>query len=290
MNFGFLSFIDKLMPQKYVISDLDGTLLDQIDALSSNYISDLNQLISNGMNFTIATGRDMEKAKHALPGLILKYPVVLTNGALVGNLSTNQYLSITTIQSHIVHQVLSMAEKLKITPMVFAAYDSQNKVMHFNKGKWGLKGIHALTHDNYHPFMNMDVVSIQFHTRKEILDPLKEEIEKCYHNQINIIYMEDVGYRNETKQPGWYWLELNSIDAGKANGLRKLVDLLQIDLADTIVFGDNFNDIPMLKIAGLGIAVENSPPEVKAAAHLTCGINTQGGVIKYLMQHKAEFN
>jgi len=278
------------MPQKLIISDLDGTLLDQIDALSANYISELNRLITNGLKFTIATGRDMEKAKIALPGLILPHPVVLTNGALLANLNTMKYLSITKIPSEIVNTIINLAENLGIAPMVFGAYDAKLQIMHFNKGKWGLKGIQSLSTEKYLPFMHLDIVSIQFHAQKAILDPLKEAIEKRYSGLVNIVYIEDIGYRNETKQIGWYWLELNSMDAGKANGLRKLVELLNVDIADTVVFGDNFNDIPMLKIAGLGIAVENAPAEVKAAAHTTCGINTQGGVIKYLMQHYAEFN
>jgi hydroxymethylpyrimidine pyrophosphatase-like HAD family hydrolase len=39
-----------------------------------------------------------------------------------------------------------------------------------------------------------------------------------------------------------------------------------IDLKDVIAFGDNYNDIDMLQSVGLGVAVNNARPEVKAAA------------------------
>jgi hydroxymethylpyrimidine pyrophosphatase-like HAD family hydrolase len=82
--------------------------------------------------------------------------------------------------------------------------------------------------------------------------------------------------------------EINSNEAGKANGLRMLAEDLGISLDDMIVFGDNFNDMEMLQLAGKGIAVENSPPEVKAVAKEICGSNKDGGVIRYLQEHKED--
>ena len=48
------------MGKKLIVSDLDGTLLDKKDCISNNYSERLNTLISKGLDFTIATGRDFE--------------------------------------------------------------------------------------------------------------------------------------------------------------------------------------------------------------------------------------
>jgi Cof subfamily protein (haloacid dehalogenase superfamily) len=272
-----------------VVSDLDGTLLDQIDSLSPNYIDELNKMIDQGLKFTIATGRDMKKAKKAIQGLKLKYPVILTNGALLGDLNKEEYLKITWITPEIVDAIMKRAAELAIPPMVFAAFDPITKTMHFNKGKWGLKGIVPLPPERYKPFQHMQIVSIQFHTRKEILDPFMQWIRESYGNRINLIYIEDVGYRNETNEDGWYWLEINSADAGKEKMLRTLADITGHRIEDTVVFGDNTNDIGILRMAGKAITVANAPEEVRQVASAVCGSNREGGVIKYLQEHYHEF-
>lgn len=277
------------MGKKFVLSDLDGTLLDQIDSLSPQYIDELNKLIDMGLNFSIATGRDLKKARKAVLGLKIKYPVILTNGALLGDLNTMEYLKITSIEHSIMTDILQMALNLQIIPMVFGAFDSNTKTMYFNKGKWGIKGIIPLTPDKYLPYQDYQVVTMQFHTRKELLDPLKANIESKYKGKVNIIYIEDVGYRNETKESGWYWLEINSSQAGKDKMLNYLVDLLGFSLDDVVVFGDNYNDIDMLRAAGSGIVVANAPMEVKAVAKEICESNLDGGVIKYLKQNIKKF-
>ena len=51
------------MGKKFVLSDLDGTLLNEVDAPSDPLIAELNELIENGLDFTIATGRDLEEVR-----------------------------------------------------------------------------------------------------------------------------------------------------------------------------------------------------------------------------------
>jgi Cof subfamily protein (haloacid dehalogenase superfamily) len=273
------------MGKKLVVSDLDGTLLDQYDGLSPEYVQALNLMIDQGLEFTIATGRDMKKTKKAIDGLKLKYPVILTNGALLADLNTNQYLEITKIENKIVRELMEESSKRNLPPMVFAAYDPIKKEMHFNKGKWGPAGIVHLPPEKYLPFLDLEIVSIQFHNKKEILDQFLIWIQKKYLNQINIIYIEDVGYKNATGLADWYWLEINSIEAGKDNMLRKLSTLTSFPLEDIIVFGDNLNDIDMIRLAGWGIAMDNAPDEVKQHADEVCEVNHHGGVVKYLQTH-----
>jgi 5-amino-6-(5-phospho-D-ribitylamino)uracil phosphatase len=275
--------------KKFVISDLDGTLLDNPKRLSQNYIDKLNELIDQGLQFTVATGRDMRKTKKAVGNLTLKYPVILTNGALLADLNTEKFLEITRIPTSISNNILEMADGLEINPMVFAAYDPMNNILHFNKGKWGKKGISPLIKENFSPHRDLEVVSIQFHTEKKKLDPLLEIIQTKYHDQVNIIYIEDVSYKQYGIEGDWWWLEINSFDAGKDKMMRTLAKRLQIELEDIVVFGDNYNDIDILKIAGKAIVVENAPEEVKAIANEIALANTQGGVLKYILDHQQDF-
>jgi Cof subfamily protein (haloacid dehalogenase superfamily) len=278
------------MGRKLLISDLDGTLLDQYDSLSLHWISELNEMIQNGLNFTIATGRDIKKAKKAINGLNLEYPVILTNGALLADINTGKYLKITTINPIVVDAIMDHAEQIQQAPMVFAAYDSKKDYVYFHKGKWGPKNeIQWLPPEKYKPFQKLDIVSIQFHAKKELLEPFKDWLEQYYKEKINLVYIEDVGYRNATNIPGWFWLEINSYDAGKEKMLRTLAEYCDVNLQDIVAFGDNQNDINMLKIVGRGVAVANAPQEVQKAATDICPPNTEGGVIKFIKNHLSEF-
>lgn len=52
----------------------------------------------------------------------------------------------------------------------------------------------------------------------------------------------------------------------KGNGLRRLLQLLEQDPAETLVIGDNFNDLPMFEVAGTAVAMGQAPAEVQARA------------------------
>ena len=52
-----------------------------------------------------------------------------------------------------------------------------------------------------------------------------------------------------------------------------------------VAFGDDINDLEMVKNCGIGVAVENAIDDVKAAAKYICGTNDNDGVAKWLEEH-----
>lgn len=70
----------------------------------------------------------------------------------------------------------------------------------------------------------------------------------------------------------------------KAAGIETMARHFGIDRADTIAFGDGGNDIPMLRAAGLGVAMGNASDEVKANANLVTDAVDADGIYKALKQ------
>ncbi len=73
-------------------------------------------------------------------------------------------------------------------------------------------------------------------------------------------------------------VELNSQAAQKGLALERLAALLDIPISETAAFGDDLNDLSMLRAAGLGVAMENACPEAKAAADYVTASCEESGV------------
>jgi HAD superfamily hydrolase (TIGR01484 family) len=91
-----------------------------------------------------------------------------------------------------------------------------------------------------------------------------------------------VGDRAEVVFSGMRIVEISAPGIHKGRGLERVAERLNLDLRNSIAFGDALNDVPMLRRAGLGIAVANAQPDVLAAACLVCGSNDEDGVAAFL--------
>lgn len=77
-------------------------------------------------------------------------------------------------------------------------------------------------------------------------------------------------------------VDLNAPGHDKADGLRRLADRWGIDLAEAVAFGDNHNDLEMLREVGLSFAMSNARPAVLEAATRIAPPNTADGVLEVL--------
>jgi hydroxymethylpyrimidine pyrophosphatase-like HAD family hydrolase len=74
------------------------------------------------------------------------------------------------------------------------------------------------------------------------------------------------------------YLEFTSANSDKASALAFLCEQLGITRVESVAAGDGRNDVSMLEWAGLGVAIEGSPPEVIAAADRTIPGPGHGGI------------
>ena len=71
--------------------------------------------------------------------------------------------------------------------------------------------------------------------------------------------------------------------ATKLNGISKVLNTFKISSEEAIFFGDDNDDLEAIKTCGIGVAVQNAIPEVKAAADVVIGANDNDSVAEFLL-------
>lgn len=109
-----------------------------------------------------------------------------------------------------------------------------------------------------------------------------------------LVYEEDDARRRAmadhlTARPGLGYtasepelLDISAAGVDKGTGLRRLMELMGVEREAVCVIGDYLNDLPMLREAGLAVAMGNACDEVKAAAHLVTASNAENGVAQII--------
>lgn len=107
----------------------------------------------------------------------------------------------------------------------------------------------------------------------EMLVSLEEKLRQELGKRINV-------YRSEA-----FYLELVPKGIDKAASLSRLLERTRIKQEEVIAIGDGFNDVSMIRFAGLGVAMANAQPPVKANAdRITQYTNDEDGVARFIQE------
>ena len=90
--------------------------------------------------------------------------------------------------------------------------------------------------------------------------------------------MAELGEKMDIFRSAPFFLELVPKGIDKAQSLLRLLGKINLTPADMIAFGDGYNDLSMLKLAGMGVAMENAAPEVRSDADYVTLSNEEDGV------------
>ena len=117
-----------------------------------------------------------------------------------------------------------------------------------------------------------------------------EKIIKCLVMNTDVAYLhrladewQDITEDIDVSFSANRYLEFNKKGVNKGTGLVRLGHILSIPTKDIIAIGDNYNDLPMIKTAGLGVFMANTPEELKHQAdYVTTLDNNAGGVAEVI--------
>lgn len=269
------------------VTDLDGTLLNSKKEISKYSVDILNKLISNGVNFTVATARTPATVVEILKEINLKLPVTMMNGVLVYDVKAEKYITIKELNSSAVDNILKVFDECKKAPLVYGIKDNHLWVYYkelkykyehnfYNeRANKKLKTFVKIT-DYKKSIEGSDIINFiafdNYNRIKEIADRLKG-IQGLTVNYYKDIYEE------------CYFLEAYSLEASKANGIKFLLESGNYN--KVICFGDNINDLPMFEVADESYATENAVYEIKKISTAVIGSCDEDGVANFLKKRFA---
>ena len=268
---------------KIIVLDLDGTLLTSDKKISPRNYAALEQAAEKGIHIVPSTGRFYD----GMPAVVRELPFVryaiTVNGAEIYDAREDRVL-------HRAEMTAEQAEE------VFAFLDTLPVVYDCYQDGWGW--MEKSLYDRAGDFIEDPKVLSMVKDLRTPVEGFRELIRSRNRGVQKIqMFFKDMDKRAESlpllrqRFPGLNVtssitnnLELNSLDAHKGVALLKLCDILGVDPAQTMAFGDGLNDITMLQTAALGVAMDNAYPEVKEAANFITDTNDHDGVAKAIEQ------
>ncbi len=250
---------------KLIALDLDGTLLDADKRLSAENAAALARAAREGVEIVPATGRFYR----GMPQIVKELPyvryVISVNGAEVYDAVKQQTLCASEIPWE---RAVAVMERLDALDVIYDCYQ--------NGWGWMTQAFYDRAEDYAANVHSLDMIKNLRTPVPELKALLRERAQGVQKIQI---FFRDMGLRAETLQtlPAAFPdlvvttsivnnIELNSREATKGVALTKLAAHLGIPMEDTMTFGDDRNDISMLRAAGLGVAMGNAEEAVKQAA------------------------
>ncbi len=266
------------------VTDLDGTLLDADATVSPATSRLLTELTGAGALISVATARTPATVEPLLRDTLTGSDLVVMTGAALWNRISRRYddlrllaacdvsTVVDTMAAHGLHlfaydvrpdgfiEVYHPAPSLSEAEERFVALRRNLQLKHFNLGA-------PLPEADYGSTVLF--FGMGSYERITALAGALRRTTGCYVSYYKDIYLDDV------------WLiEIFAGGVSKAEGIARLRRLTGAERV--VTFGDNLNDIPMLRAADLGVAVGNALPETKAAASVVIGPNTADAVARFI--------
>ena len=278
---------------KIVALDLDGTLLDSRKGLSPRNRAALERAAEKGVYIVPTTGRFfgmMPAVVRELP--FVRYAITI-NGAQVYDREADEA---------IVREEMPVEDSVAMMEML----DGHDVIYDCYRQNWGwmteslqAKAADYATDEHYLKMVlefRRPVPDLKAYLRETAAEGGVQKV-MLFSRRDDPSAVELAAIRREMAErfpsvrvtaSTWNNLELNSSAAHKGNALRRFAEHLGLSLENCAAFGDGLNDLSMVEMAGVGVAMANAVPEVKRAASRIASSNDEDGVAVALEQLEAE--
>lgn len=266
------------------VSDLDGTLLDPDRNVSDESVRLLNESISEGALFSVATARTPATVGPLLKNVCCTLPLIVMTGAAIWDRKDNKYVHASFHKETTARSLVDLYRKNNLCTFIYIL-GADNIIHIYHLGEMSPLERVFMEERLSTPYK-------KFHVDEKGTSELPDQLDrvllfytmrptdevKCVYDEIKdsddlrAVFYHDM-YGQEIAL-----MEVFGPHASKANAVKILADMAGAD--KIVAYGDNVNDLPILSVADDAVAVENAVEEVKGIAGRIIGPNSADSVAK----------
>ena len=260
---------------KLIVSDMDGTLLDDEKKIAPGFFELLPKLHERGIRFVVASGRQYPSLRKQFAAHLKDVAIIAENGAFV--VWDEKELYARPMGREKMQRCLKVLSRFpSVEPMVCAKYYSYTErpvtyeYLRGEKFRYEMR----LT-DSLYDLNDQDILRVSVVEHKGG----QESMNACYETLYPLL-KEDFALAVS----GASCMDIGLHGVHKGSAVEALQKMWGISKEETMVFGDQFNDVEMLQRAKYSFAMEGAAEGVKRYANFTAGSNNRAGVVQAIRQ------
>lgn len=263
------------MKYKLLVLDIDGTLTNSKKEITPNTRKSLLKLQEEGIKVVLASGRPTPGIYKLAKELKLDHYgsyILSYNGAKIINCKTDEIIYQNVIPQDYIPQLYDAAVKANVGIISYEndSIITSSEIDQYIQKEATINQIPIKEVDNFAEYITFPVNKCLMTGDGTYLATVEEDMKEQFGTDLSI-------YRSEP-----FFLEIMPQHVDKAYSLGKLLAHLGLTKDEMICCGDGFNDISMIKYAGLGVAMSNAQDAVKEVADYITLSNDEDGIVAVL--------
>ena len=261
--------------KKVLVLDIDGTLTNSKKEITENTRNAIWNVMAAGHKVVLASGRptpgmkryekELELAERG--GYLLSF-----NGARIVDCESGDILYQRTLPKSAISKLYHFAKEhgagiiTYLGDTVISAFEPDEYVVYEAK----INDLPIRVEKDFPYFVDFEVNKCLMTAPPEKAAEMEKLLQEKYGETLSI-------YRSEP-----YFVEIMPQNVDKASSLDKVLPILGVSRENSICCGDGFNDLSMIKYAGLGVAMGNAQEAVKEAADYITATNDEDGLVEVI--------
>jgi Cof subfamily protein (haloacid dehalogenase superfamily) len=254
---------------KLIVTDMDGTLLNEKGQVPLEFANTLEKLEDKNIKLVVASGRPYYTLYENFAPLSDKLYYICDNGAFV--VENGEIISISIMDKNKVNEIVNCVASIPNTEVI-------------------LCGMNGAYHRPCSKEFNTEIN--KYYIKKYIVDDLAKVNDEIFKITIcnlqsatsNTYEIVNSKFNSDffVVVSGDAWVDVMNKGVNKGTALRKIQEDQGILYEETMVFGDFYNDVEMLKMAHYSFVMENANEDMKQYGNFIAPKNTENGVIKII--------